>query len=147
MVVMCASATDPTGTTQLRVALPFTCTVQAPQAATPHPNFVPVRFSSSRITQRSGASGSTSRSWTTPFTIKRIPTTHPRLQDGTSDRWAGMRLARVHRVCHEPLRDSSLGFGQVDLLFARQRPKIGRYRLEEVCHERSCDCFLRKNPG
>src|SRR3974390_2963846 len=126
MVVMCASATDPTGTTQLRVSLPFTCTVQAPQAATPQPNFVPVRFSSSRITQRSGASGSTSRPGTMPFTIKRIPTTHPRLQDGTSDRWPGCGLPVFTEYATNRCGISSLGLGQVDLLFARQRPKIGR---------------------
>jgi hypothetical protein len=34
--------------------------VQAPQAPIPQPNFVPLRASSSRMTQSKGASGSTS---------------------------------------------------------------------------------------
>ena len=46
-----------TGTTQERAASPSTCTVQAPQAATPQPNLVPVRPSSSRSTQSNGFSG------------------------------------------------------------------------------------------
>ena len=49
MVVISASSTISTGVTQLRVAMPSTWTVQAPQAATPQPNFVPVRLSSSRF--------------------------------------------------------------------------------------------------
>src|SRR5215469_4200895 len=137
MVVICAPATEPTGTTQLRVAFPFTCTVQAPQAATPQPNFVPVRFSSSRITQSSGAFGSTSRSWTTPFTFRRIPTTHPRLQDGTSDRSAGWRPVRIHRVCHEPCRILHSRQRCRDLLFWSLGPKIGEIEGKRVCHGRS----------
>src|SRR4051794_33296236 len=43
-------------------------TVQAPQRAMPQPNFVPVRPSSSRNTQRSGVSGETSIAWRTPLT-------------------------------------------------------------------------------
>src|SRR3974390_3875204 len=122
MVGVCAPATDPTGTTQLRVSVPFTCTGQAPQAATPQPNFVPVRFSSSRITQRSGASGSTSRAWTMPFTIKRIPTTHPRLQDGTSDRWPGCGLPVFTEYATNPCGIFSPGLGQVGFFFFTQRP-------------------------
>src|SRR6266853_4313034 len=48
------------GVIQERVATPSTCTVQAPQSATPQPNFVPVMPSTSRNTQRSGVSPSTS---------------------------------------------------------------------------------------
>lgn len=78
MVVISSLATDPTGTLQLRTAFPLTCTVQAPQAAIPQPNFVPVKCSSSRRTQSRGASGSTSSSSrTTPFTMRRIPTLYP----------------------------------------------------------------------
>src|SRR5229473_1207471 len=46
------------GTTQERVGTPPRCTVQAPQAAMPHPYFVPVIFSSSRSTQSRGVPGS-----------------------------------------------------------------------------------------
>ena len=49
-----------TGNEQERTALPFKCTVHAPQAATPQPNLVPVSLSSSRITQSSGVSSGAS---------------------------------------------------------------------------------------
>src|SRR5580698_7742099 len=75
MVVIWALVTELTGTTQLRTALPST--VQAPHAAMPQPNLVPVSWSSSRRTQRSGASGSMSRSWGTPLTVRRMDTGWP----------------------------------------------------------------------
>src|SRR5215469_17515706 len=77
MVVICASATEPTITLQLLAACPFTCTVQAPQAAIPQPNLVPVNPNSSRMTHSSGALDSTSTSWITPLTFNRIPMTRP----------------------------------------------------------------------
>src|SRR5215472_16136170 len=77
MVVICASATEPTGTLQLLMACPFSCTVQAPQTAIPQPYLVPVNPNSSRMTQSSGASDSTSTSWITPLTFNRIPMTRP----------------------------------------------------------------------
>src|SRR5204862_4809986 len=40
--------------THERTAFPFTCTVHAPHCDAPQPNFVPVSFSSSRITHSSG---------------------------------------------------------------------------------------------
>ena len=43
-----------------RMAWPSTWTVQAPQKPPPHPNFVPVRPSSSRRYQSKGMSGSPS---------------------------------------------------------------------------------------
>ena len=49
--------------------MPSTCTVQAPQAATPQPNLVPVSPSVSRSAQRSGVSGSRSSAWTLPLTV------------------------------------------------------------------------------
>src|SRR4051812_43243405 len=54
MVVTFAPLTVPTVVTHERIALPLTCTVHAPHCETPQPYFVPVSFSSSRITQRSG---------------------------------------------------------------------------------------------
>ena len=57
------------GTTHERVATPPRCTVQAPQAAMPHPYFVPVIFNSSRSTQSSGVPGSTVSCLGTPFTV------------------------------------------------------------------------------
>ena len=60
MVVMDMPSTADTGTVQVRTARPSTCTVQAPHAAMPHPNLVPVNPSVSRSTHSSGVSGSTS---------------------------------------------------------------------------------------
>ena len=45
---------------QLRVAAPFTCTVQAPHSPTPHPYLVPVNCNWSRRYHSSGISGSPS---------------------------------------------------------------------------------------
>ena len=60
MVCTDCPATAEIGMTQERTALPLRCTVQAPQAAMPHPNFVPVWPSSSRKTHSKGMSSSTS---------------------------------------------------------------------------------------
>src|SRR5580692_3356209 len=56
MVVIFAAATALSEVMQDLVARPSTCTVQAPQKPIPQPNLVPVRPSSSRITQSNGAS-------------------------------------------------------------------------------------------
>ena len=56
-----------TGVTQLRIAVPSRCTVQAPQRAMPQPNFVPFCFSSSRTTQSSGVSAGLSDVTDLPF--------------------------------------------------------------------------------
>jgi hypothetical protein len=60
MVVTDLPTTSPTTMPHDRTASPFTCTVQAPHIEMPQPNFVPVKPSSSRMTQSSGISGSTS---------------------------------------------------------------------------------------
>src|SRR5262249_40154433 len=60
MVVTAAPAADDTGNMHERTAFPSTSTVHAPQAAMPHPHFVPVRPTTSRMTQSSGVSGSPS---------------------------------------------------------------------------------------
>src|SRR5262245_21829270 len=69
MVVICEVAILSTGVIQDRVATPSTCTVQAPQSATPQPNFVPVMPSTSRSTQRRGVSPSTSTLWAFPLIL------------------------------------------------------------------------------
>ena len=56
--------------TQDRTASPSRWMVQAPQAATPQPNFVPVRPSSSRRYQSSGIDGSPSNVCSCPLTFK-----------------------------------------------------------------------------
>ena len=60
---------------------PFTCTVQAPHAEMPHPNFVPVKPSVSRSAHSSGVSGSTSREWARPFTVIVIAIALPSVRD------------------------------------------------------------------
>src|SRR5712675_2233840 len=57
------------GVIQERVATPSTCTVQAPQSATPQPNFVPVMPSTSRNTHKRGVSPSTSTDRSRPLTL------------------------------------------------------------------------------
>src|SRR6185503_6903165 len=58
MVVTLAFSALFSEVTHERTAFPFTCTVHAPHCAMPQPNFVPVSFNSSRITQRSGVPSS-----------------------------------------------------------------------------------------
>src|SRR5260221_1266243 len=73
IVVIFFPATLETCVMQDRVASPLMCTVHAPQSAMPHPNFVPVMFSVSRNTQRSGICGSTSTVVDFPFSVKVVP--------------------------------------------------------------------------
>src|SRR5579872_2247130 len=70
MVVTLLPATCDTGVEQDRIALPSTCTVQAPQSPAPQPNFVPVSSSVSRKTQRRGVSGGTLTLRSLPLTRK-----------------------------------------------------------------------------
>jgi hypothetical protein len=69
MVVISEVPTLSIGVMQDRVAIPSICTVQAPQRATPQPNFVPVRPRTSRSTQSSGMSPSTSTLCVVPLTL------------------------------------------------------------------------------
>src|SRR5712671_5424484 len=68
MVTTFAPSRPPIGTTQDRIAVPFTWTVQAPHCAMPQPNLVPVKPITSRNTQRRGVSGSMSTCLDAPFT-------------------------------------------------------------------------------
>jgi len=72
MVVIFLPATAPVVVTQERTGEPSTSTVQAPQTATPQPNFVPVRLSFSRMAQRRGMSGGASTCRLFPFTVSVI---------------------------------------------------------------------------
>ena len=58
--------------TQERVASPSRWTVQAPQAATPQPNFVPVSPRTSRRYQSTGIDGSPSNDCAWPLTCRVI---------------------------------------------------------------------------
>jgi nitrite reductase/ring-hydroxylating ferredoxin subunit len=61
VVIFLPTALD-TGVMQDRIGRPSRWTVHAPHSATPQPNFVPVRPTTSRSTQRSGMSSGTSSS-------------------------------------------------------------------------------------
>jgi len=61
MVVTFLPCAAEIGVTHARVGVPSRCSVQAPQSAIPHPNFVPLSPSSSRSAQSSGVSAGTSR--------------------------------------------------------------------------------------
>ncbi len=69
MVVIFLPATALIGVRHARVAAPSMCTVQAPHRAMPHPNFVPVIWSTSRRYQSRGICGSPSNACGTPFTV------------------------------------------------------------------------------
>src|SRR5689334_14812584 len=72
MVLMRRPVTAESGVIQLRVGLPSTCTVHAPQSAMPQPNLVPVSSRKSRSTQRSGVSGSASTVCGVPLTLSGV---------------------------------------------------------------------------
>src|SRR6202035_5846754 len=72
MVVTRLPATSLIGVTQLRIALPSTCTVQAPHRPIPQPNFAPVSSRRSRRYHRTGIAGSPSNCLTDPFTVSLI---------------------------------------------------------------------------
>ena len=78
MVVIGIPSAAETGRVQVRTARPSRCTVQAPQAAMPHPNLVPVKPSVSRSTHSNGVSGSTSTVRVCPFTVSVIAMTTSR---------------------------------------------------------------------
>jgi hypothetical protein len=60
MVVIFLLLAADTGIEQERTGVPSRCTVQAPHWAIPHPYFVPVSPTTSRIAQSNGILGSTS---------------------------------------------------------------------------------------
>src|SRR5262245_23835815 len=68
MVVTDLPATSDIGTPHERTASPSRCTVQAPHSATPQPNLVPIRPSSSRRYHMRGIDGSPSNALSCPFT-------------------------------------------------------------------------------
>src|ERR1700760_1610079 len=69
VVILSLALTDESGTEQERVTSPLMWTEQAPHCAMPQPNLVPVRPTCSRITHRSGVSGSASTSCTLPLML------------------------------------------------------------------------------
>jgi hypothetical protein len=69
VVVIDFPATSLTGTLQERLISPSICTLHAPHAEMPHPNFVPVKLSSSRIAHNKGVSGSALILTALPFTV------------------------------------------------------------------------------
>ena len=72
MVVMALPEASLMGVVQLRAAVPFKWTVQAPQRPMPQPNLVPVRVSSSRRNHKRGMAGSPSKLRLLPFTLSLI---------------------------------------------------------------------------
>src|SRR6185503_4421130 len=82
MVVMLRPVAAARGKEHDLTAWPSTCTVQAPQAAIPHPYFVPVRPSCSRITHSSGVSGSASTVACRPLMVREIMTSSCKAETG-----------------------------------------------------------------
>src|ERR1044072_1667973 len=68
-VVTALSAAPRAGIRQLATGAPSSSTVQAPQTPAPHTSFVPVRFSVSRRTSISSASGSSGSGASRPLTV------------------------------------------------------------------------------
>src|SRR6516225_5447736 len=91
MVVTLAPATEPTGVMQDLVARPSTCTVHAPHWPMPQPNLVPVRPSSSRMTQSSGESSGLRAVTVRPLSLKVV------MERALLFRQAGQRADAVAR--------------------------------------------------
>src|SRR5712691_8229114 len=97
MVVTALPATADAGMLHERIAWPSIMTVQAPHCAMPQLYFVPVIFSESRRTHRSGVSGSTSTVWAMPLTIREIDMSVPSYLRGNQNwrqRFASVVIAR-----------------------------------------------------
>src|SRR5262249_20161537 len=100
MVTMFFPATSDIGMLQERIASPLRCTVQAPQSATPQPNFVPVKPSSSRKYHMSGIDGSPSNVRSCPLTV--TLTIRPSAGGSFSSRAAASQLRDVAESAASP---------------------------------------------
>src|SRR5271167_1210294 len=69
VTILSLALTSPTRIEHDRATSPLICTEQAPHWATPQPYLVPVRPTCSRITHRSGVSGSTCTTRTRPLML------------------------------------------------------------------------------
>src|SRR6266851_1884905 len=69
VTILSPALRSPTGIEHDRITSPLICTEQAPHWATPQPYFVPVRPTCSRITHKSGVSGSTCTLCTRPLML------------------------------------------------------------------------------
>src|SRR5262249_26111536 len=93
-MVVTAPVTVPTARIQERVAMPSTCTVQAPHCAMPQPNLVPVSPMTSRSTQRRGISGGMSTVYDFPLTVSDIAIGVPSSVASITDMYVA-----EHRLC------------------------------------------------
>src|SRR5271154_1715296 len=92
---------------QERTASPFTCTVQAPHMAMPHPNLVPVMLRASRRTHSSGISGAASTVCGFPFKVNLMDATQNLLRDRVGSRDGQIRTAALS-LRRRPLYPSEL---------------------------------------
>src|SRR5690349_11108917 len=99
MVEIFLPTTAETGSTQLRVAAPSMCTVQAPHKAMPQPNLVPVRLRLSRSTQSSGVSSAASVVSSLPLTFSFIIARLRRLKVQNSQHYP--TIAAMTELNHE----------------------------------------------
>src|SRR5476651_1881513 len=98
VTILSFALTSPTRIEQDRITSPLMCTEQAPHWATPQPYFVPVRPTCSRITHKSGVSGSTCTLCTRPLMLSLAMSVLSRLeltQEGSNSSgelcWSGRK--------------------------------------------------------
>src|SRR5438093_8760632 len=106
MVVIFLPTAADTGITHERVALPSTCTVQAPQSAMPQPYLVPVRPTCSRIAHSSGVLGSTFTSLVLPLIVRRAMSAPSPGRSAETIRYParegkGWRRRSSRQACHQ----------------------------------------------
>ena len=129
MVVIACPTAALTGITQDRRGMPSRCTVQAPQSATPQPNFVPFMPSRSRKTHRRGMSGSASTLCDLPliFSVSIALPPISRTVDRFPPRSAGAETSSVAASSRGPVQRGRQG---------RRRGGAGRWSSADADDQR-----------
>src|SRR5262250_1141380 len=107
---MSAPATSRIALTQDRIASPFLWTVQAPQSAMPQPNFVPVRFNSSRRYHSNGISGSPLNERSTPLTLSWIIFSSPFNRESPKSEYRNPKQTSKFEIQKSESRNDRLEF-------------------------------------
>src|SRR5262245_36496701 len=126
MVLMRFSPIVPTGVTHERAGTPSTRTVHAPQSATPQPNFVPVRPSTSRSTQSTGVSASTSTACAVPLMFSVNPMSPKVAGCGSRNNWTNVSTRPTYREAPYTVADLYQGVDHASDRCHVESPHLGK---------------------
>src|SRR5687767_8153573 len=123
VTILSVAFTPPTGMTHERTTSPLKCTEQAPHCAMPHPYFVPVRPTCSRITHSNGVVGSTSMLCDCPLMVRATicPPAHPPVS------FPCRQLARERLLCWRDFCKRASMQSLTILNKARHRNSVNRH--------------------